>query len=296
MFLLNASGCLDALTAPEVARSFDAFVTKTVTPEPRAGNAPVRIAETDFGMLNAIGLANPGRDAFVRETLPRLAAQLDRPIWVSVGGFAAREYAETCEQLARDEVACIELNLSCPNVDEAPESAAEIVHACRKVTAKPLYAKVSPHSWDIGETVRAIEAAGADGLALVNTLRGTTLDARLKPTLSRGTGGYSGPALRPVALAAVLAARRVTQLPIVGMGGVETGRHALELIACGATHVALGTVLFADPDAPSRVREELASEIRSLGFDTPEDVFGAALGAVVSEENSTKTLRVARRS
>jgi dihydroorotate dehydrogenase (NAD+) catalytic subunit len=154
------------------------------------------------------------------------------------------------------------------------------------VTAKPLYAKVSPHSWDMGETVRAIEAAGADGLSLVNTLRGTTLDARLRPTLSRGTGGYSGPALRPVALAAVLAARRATSLPIVGMGGVETGRHALELIACGATHIALGTVLFADPDAPTRVRTELAAEIKSLGSGSAEDVFGVALDAVASEVNS----------
>jgi dihydroorotate dehydrogenase (NAD+) catalytic subunit len=284
--LLNASGCLDALTAPDVASSLDAFVTKTVTPEPREGNTPVRIAETDFGMLNAIGLANPGRDVFVRDVLPRLCDALDVPIWVSVGGFTAREYAETCEQLARDEVACVELNLSCPNVDEAPESAAEIVRACRDVTAKPLYAKVSPHSWDMGETVRAIEAAGADGLSLVNTLRGTTLDARHRPTLSRGTGGYSGPALRPVALAAVLAARRATSLPIVGMGGVETGRHALELIACGATHVALGTVLFADPDAPTRVRTELAAEIKSVGSGSAEDVFGVALDAVASEVNS----------
>jgi dihydroorotate dehydrogenase (NAD+) catalytic subunit len=284
--LLNASGCLDALTAPDVASSLDAFVTKTVTPEPREGNTPVRIAETDFGMLNAIGLANPGRDVFVRDVLPRLCDALDVPIWVSVGGFPGRDFAETCAQRARDEVACVELNLSCPNVDEAPESAAEIVRACREVTAKPLYAKVSPHSWDMGETVRAIEAAGADGLSLVNTLRGTTLDARLRPTLSRGTGGYSGPALRPVALAAVLAARRATSLPIVGMGGVETGRHALELIACGATHVALGTVLFADPDAPTRVRTELAAEIKSLGSGSAEDVFGVALDAVASEVNS----------
>ena len=288
MRLLNASGCLDALTAPEVARSLDAFVTKTVTPEPREGNAPIRIAETEFGMLNAIGLANPGRDTFLRQTLPQLAGAIDVPIWVSVGGFTAREYADTCEQLARDEVACIELNLSCPNVDEAPESAAEIVRACRDVTAKPLYAKVSPHSWDMGETVRAIEAAGADGLSLINTLRGATLDARLQPTLSRGAGGYSGPALRPVALAAVLAARSATQLPIIGMGGVETGRHALELIGCGATHVALGTVLFADPDAPMRVRAELAEEIKSLGGDSVDDFFGVALGAVASGVNSAK--------
>jgi dihydroorotate dehydrogenase (NAD+) catalytic subunit len=284
--LLNASGCLDALAAPDVARSLDVFVTKTVTPELREGNAPVRIAETDFGMLNAIGLANPGRDKFLRQTLPRLASELDVPIWVSVGGFTAREYAETCEQLTRDDVACVELNLSCPNVDEAPESAAEIVRACRAATGKPLYAKLSPHSWDMGETVRAVEAAGADGLSLVNTLRGSTLDARLRPTLSRGAGGYSGPALRPVALAAVLAARRATTLPIVGMGGVETGRHALELIACGATHVALGTILFADPDAPTRVRAELSAELESFGVDAAEDIFGIALDAVASAENS----------
>jgi dihydroorotate dehydrogenase (NAD+) catalytic subunit len=284
---MNASGCLDALTALDVARSFDAFVTKTVTPEPREGNAPVRIAETDFGMLNAIGLANPGRAVFAREVLPRLR-ELGVPIWVSVGGFTAREYAETCEQLASDAVACVELNLSCPNVEEAPESAAGIVRACREATEKPLYAKVSPHSCDVGETVRAIEAAGADGISLVNTLRGTTLDARLRPTLSRGAGGYSGPALRPVALAAVSAARRATQLPIVGMGGVETGRHALELVACGATHVALGTVLFADPDAPTRVRAELADEIQSFGAGAAEDLFGVALDAVGSGVNTTK--------
>jgi len=275
--LLNASGCLDALTAPEVASAFDAFVTKTVTPEPREGNAPPRIAETEHGMLNAIGLANPGRDAFIRETLPRLATAIDVPIWVSVGGFCSGDYVETCEQLARDDVACIELNLSCPNVDEAPESAAEIVRACRNVTANPLYAKVSPHTWDMGETVRAVEAAGADGVSMVNTLRGVALDAQLRTTLARGSGGYSGPALKPVALAAVYAARRVTSLPIVAMGGVQTGRDALELIACGATHIALGTVLFADPDAPSRVRRELVEEAQRFGFERPEEAFAVAL-------------------
>jgi dihydroorotate dehydrogenase (NAD+) catalytic subunit len=285
VLLLNASGCLDALTAPDVAQSLDAFVTKTVTPEPREGNRPVRIAETDHGMLNAIGLANPGRDAFLSKTLPRLASEIDRPIWVSVGGFSVRDYVETCEQLARDEVACIELNLSCPNVDEAPESAAEIVRACREATANPLYAKVSPHSWDMAETVRAVEAAGADGISMVNTLRGVALDARLAPTLARGAGGYSGPALKPVALAAVLAARRATELPIVGMGGVVNGRDALELIACGATHVALGTVLFADPDAPARVRDELAAECARLGFASPGDAFCAALDGVAKVAN-----------
>jgi dihydroorotate dehydrogenase (NAD+) catalytic subunit len=285
VLLLNASGCLDALTAPEVATALDAFVTKTVTAEPREGSSPPRIAETEAGMLNAIGLQNPGRDVFVAKTLPRLASTIDVPIWVSVGGFDAREYAETCEQLAGDEVACIELNLSCPNVDEAPESAAEIVAACRKATPTPLYAKLSPHAWDIGETVRAVEAAGADGISLVNTLRGTALDAQLRPKLARGAGGYSGPALKPVALAAVLAARRATQLPIVGMGGVWTGRDALELIACGATHVALGTVLFADPDAPARVRSELNDECERIGLEHPDDAFALALDAVARLAN-----------
>jgi dihydroorotate dehydrogenase (NAD+) catalytic subunit len=283
--LLNASGCLDALTAPESVAMLDGFVTKTVTPEPRVGNAPVRIAETEFGMLNAIGLANPGRERFIADVLPRLR-ELRKPIWVSVGGFAADDYAQTCAELdGCDGVATVELNLSCPNVDEAPESAAEIVAACRDVTARPLYAKLSPHAWDVGESVRAVEAAGADGISLVNTLRGVALDAQLRPTLARAAGGYSGPALKPVALAAVHAARTATELPIVGMGGVQTGRDALELVACGATHVALGTVLFADPDAPDRVRAELDDELARSGFASIEDAFCASLATVANVEN-----------
>ena len=221
--LLNASGCLDALTAPEVARSLDAFVTKTITPEPREGNPPVRIAETDSGMLNSIGLANPGRERFLADTLPRLR-ELGVPLWISVGGFSASEYAETCAAL--EDVEAIELNLSCPNVDEAPEGAAEIVAACRAATSLPLYAKLSPAAWDIAEVARAVEAAGADGLSLVNTLRGLALDEQtLRPKLGRGTGGYSGPALKPVALAAVYACSAAVDLPLVGMGGVTTGRR-----------------------------------------------------------------------
>jgi dihydroorotate dehydrogenase (NAD+) catalytic subunit len=281
VLLLNASGCLDALTAPETATSLDAFVTKTVTPEARGGNPPVRIAETASGMLNAIGLANPGRERFLAENLPALRG-LGVPLWVSVGGFAAHEYAETC---ARLEDVTIELNLSCPNVDEAPESAAEIVAACRAATSCTLFAKLSPHAWDLGETVRAVEAAGADGISLVNTLRGVALDAQLRPTLARGAGGYSGPALKPVALAAVYAARRATSLPIVGMGGVATGRDALEMLACGASHVALGTVLFADPYAPSRVRDELRGELERAGFESADAASGVALDNVASLAN-----------
>jgi dihydroorotate dehydrogenase (NAD+) catalytic subunit len=255
--LLNASGCLDALAAPEIARSLDGFVTKTITPLPREGNAPPRIAETAHGMLNAIGLANPGRERFLSDHLPRLR-ELGIPLWVSVGGFCARDYADTCEAL--EDVEAIELNLSCPNVDEAADSAAAIVAACRAATSLPLYAKLSAAHPDVTAVARAVAGAGADGLSLINTLRGLALDPHtLEPILARGTGGLSGPSLKPVALAAVHACYAATRLPIVGMGGVVTAQDVVEFVVCGALHVALGTVLFADPDAPARIRDELAA-------------------------------------
>jgi dihydroorotate dehydrogenase (NAD+) catalytic subunit len=287
--ILNASGCLDALTAPDVARSFDAFVTKTVTPKPREGNEPPRIAETDQGMLNSIGLQNPGIKRFLSEVRPQLTT-LDMPIWVSVGGFSAADYAFCTESVnGHDEVVAVEMNLSCPNVDEAPESAAEIVAACRAATALPLYAKLSPQVPDIGEAARAVEAAGADGLSLVNTLRGLALDQRtLQPRLGRGPGGLSGPALKPVALAAVYACRRATSLPIVGMGGVWNGRDALELIAAGASSVALGTVLFSDPSAPRRVRRELHFAAEEVRLSDPWSAVGIAHDPVLSSETTEK--------
>ena len=293
MRLLNASGCLDALTAPEVARSLDAFVTKTVTPLPREGNAPVRIAETEGGMLNAIGLANPGIEIFVRETLPRLSGAVDS-VWVSVGGFSVHDYAMVCERLdGEDAVAAVELNLSCPNVDEVPENVGEVVAATRAVTAKPLYAKLSPTP-DVAETARAAQDAGADGLSLVNTVKGLALDERtLTPVLERGVGGLSGPALRPIALAAVYACFRATELPIVGMGGVTTGRDALELLAAGAGDIALGTALFSDPGAPARVRAELEAELAAHGFADPDNAVGAAHGSTLQPRlrvRSTKHL------
>ena len=268
MRILNASGCLDALAAPDVARQLDAFVTKTVTPQPREGSAPPRIAETAHGMLNAIGLANPGRERFLGEHLPQLRA-LEIPLWVSVGGFCAEDYAETCASLA--DLEAVELNLSCPNVDEAADSAAEIVAACRRATELPLYAKLSAAHPDIAEVARAVAAAGADGLSLINTLRGSVLDKQLRPVLARGSGGLSGPALKPVALHAVRVCQEATGLPIVGMGGIESGRDALEFAACGASDVALGTVLFSDPGAPARVRAELAAACEQAGVASPDD-------------------------
>jgi dihydroorotate dehydrogenase (NAD+) catalytic subunit len=263
--ILNASGCLDALAAPAVAQTLDAFVTKTVTPLPREGNPPPRIAETEYGMLNSIGLQNPGIDAFLADHLPRLE-RLGIPIWVSVGGFSAADYAAVSERLDdEDAVATIELNLSCPNVEEAPETAAELVAASRAVTAKPLYAKLSPATWDVAENARAVADAGADGLSLVNTIRGLALDPNtLRPRLALGAGGYSGAALFPVALACVYACARAVELPIVGMGGVRSGEDALHLVAAGASAIALGTVLFSDPSAPVRVRrdQEAAAALR----------------------------------
>jgi dihydroorotate dehydrogenase (NAD+) catalytic subunit len=278
--IANASGCLDALEAPEVARALDVFVTKTVTPQPREGNRPVRIAETEAGMLNSIGLENPGIDGLLDDRLPRLA-ELGVTLWVSVGGFAAADYAQLCAALDdRSEVAAIELNLSCPNVEEAPESAAELVAAARSETQKPLYAKLSPAASDLPETARAVQSAGADGLSLVNTIRGLALDDRtLQPRLGHELGGYSGPALKPIALAAVHQCYRATGLPIVGMGGIAAGRDALDFLAVGASSIALGTVLFRDPDAPGRVRRELAEELASRGLSSPEAATGLAHGA-----------------
>ena len=275
--LLNASGCLDALTAPDVARSLDAFVTKTVTPLPRDGNTPVRIAETDVGMLNSIGLANPGIDRFVTRTLTQLG-KLGVPVWVSVGGFEIDDYAEICSRLDdHAEVSAIELNVSCPNVDAPTESTTQIVNAARLATRKPIWAKLSPAVPDIAEVARAAQSAGADGLSLVNTIRGVKLDPQtLRPALGPGFGGLSGPALKPIALAAVSSCYAATGMPIVGMGGVRTGQDALELIAAGATHVGLGTVLFADPDAPARIRAELDAAATERGWMSYDDAYAVA--------------------
>ena len=275
--LLNGSGCLDALTAPDVAKRLDAFVTKTITPLPREGSPSPRIAETEHGMLNSIGLQGPGIEAFVATVLPQLAA-LGVPLWVSVGGFSADDFSEMCVRLDDQQaVDTIELNLSCPNVDEAPETAAELVAAARASTSKKLFAKLSPSTGNIAESARALVAAGADGLTLVNTIRGLALDPRtLRPKLARATGGYSGPALKPVALACVFACAEAVDVPIVGLGGVQTGGDALELLAAGASVVALGTVLFADPSAPTRIRAELAAEAGRHGFPQPSDARGVA--------------------
>ena len=277
--IVNGSGCLDALAAPEVAGELDAFVTKTITPLPREGNPPVRIAETEHGMLNSIGLQGPGIDRFLDDHLPRLG-ELGVPIWVSVGGFSADDFGHCCSLLdARDEVTALELNLSCPNVDDGADTATAIVEAARAATSKPLYAKLSPATWDLAAVALAVQAAGADGLTLVNTMRGLALDAHtLRPRLATATGGYSGPTLKPIALAAVWTCYRATRMPIVGMGGIQSGTDAIEFVAAGASVVGIGTALFADPQSPSRIREELAREIARKGFTSVAELVGCAHG------------------
>ena len=260
--------------------TLDAFVTKTVTPLPREGNPPPRITEVDGWMLNSIGLQNPGIEVFSTSVLPRLR-DLGVPLWVSVGGFSASDYKTCCERVDElDAVQVIELNLSCPNVDEAPETAVELVQASRSATSKPLYAKLSPASPDIAELARAVADAGADGLSLVNTLRGLALDPEtLRPRLALGPGGVSGPALRPIALACVYACANAVELPIVGIGGVMSGRDVLDFIAVGASAVALGTVLFADPFAPARIRDELEREVGLRGYGSTAEIGRLAPGS-----------------
>ena len=215
LLLLNASGCLDARVAPEVARSLDAFVTKTVTPEPREGNPPVRIAETESGMLNSIGLANPGPRRRSSPRRCRRFAALGVPLWVSVGGFAAVGVRGDVRRARRRD------DRAEPLVPERRRGAGVGSRDRRRLPrrdAPSALREALAGQPDIAELARAVEAAGADGLSLVNTIRGLALDERLRPRLARATGGYSGPALKPIALAAVYACRRVTELPIVGNG------------------------------------------------------------------------------
>jgi dihydroorotate dehydrogenase (NAD+) catalytic subunit len=178
-----------------------------------------------------------------------------------VGGFSAADFAHVCERLdEHDDVVTIELNLSCPNVEEAPETAAQLVAAARAATGKPLYAKLSPATGDVAESARAVADAGANGLSLINTIRGLAIDkASRRSKLARGAGGYSGPALKPIALACVHACAEAVDLPIVGMGGVASGEDVADLVSVGARAVALGTVLFSDPCAPGRIRAEVGT-------------------------------------
>lgn len=269
--VLNASGTWDAVHAQrlfgEANPGLAGFVTKTVTPEPRPGNPAPRIAPALGGLINSIGLPGPGIDAFCATLLPELAGIVEGPVVCSVGGFSVADYVASVERLdAHPACAALELNVSCPNVEsgcasigaDATETEA-LVRAARAATNKPLWVKLSASVSDIAEIARAAEAGGADALVCINTVKGTAVDRRTgRSWLGGGGGGLSGPAIRPVALHAVLACREATGLDIVGLGGVATADDARDLLAAGAQAVAIGTMLFADPSAARRVRDGLA--------------------------------------
>lgn len=271
--VINASGTYDAIAAGKVFGGdflaefpFAAFVSKTITPEPRAGNAPQRIWETPAGMINSIGLPNKGLDGFLAEDLPRLA-ELPVPLIVSVMATNREEFSRLVEAVDdRDEVAAIELNVSCPNVHsgmivgEQPSETEALLEALRPLTEKPLIVKLTPNVADPAAVAVGAEQGGADAVSLINTLKASAIDPLSgAPALAAGHGGLSGPAVRPVALQQLRAVTAAMALPAIGMGGISDGADAREFLAAGAALVAVGTENFRDPRAGSRVAAELAA-------------------------------------
>ena len=283
--ILNGSGTFDAIAARRVfgdalleSFPFDLFVSKTITVAPRQGNPPPRLWETPAGLINSIGLPNKGLRGFLAEDLPQLA-ELPVPLCVSVMGFSRDELAELVAAVAeRDEVALIELNFSCPNVETGtimgadPSETALSVERLRPITEKPLIVKLTPNATDPGAVAEAAEAAGADAVSLINTLRGMALaPGTRRPWLGAGTGGVSGPAVRAIALAQVAEVVARVKLPVVGMGGVSTGRDAADFLAAGASCVAVGTESFRDPAAGTRIGAELGVILRRERGLLPSD-------------------------
>ena len=272
--IVNASGTFDAIAARRAFGDallerfpFAAFVSKTVTLAPRQGNPPPRLWELGAGMINSIGLPNRGLAGYLAHDLPQLAA-LPVSLIVNVMGSSADDVATLVRAFGeRDEVAALELNVSCPNVKTGllmgsdPGETAALLDAVRPHTAKPLIVKLTPNCTSPAAVAAAAEDHGADAVSLINTVRGMAMDPRRpgRPWLGGGTGGVSGPAVRAVALAQVREVRERTGLPIVGMGGVQSGRHALDLMQAGADLVAVGTESFRDPGAGARIAEELAN-------------------------------------
>lgn len=260
-----------------------AVVTKGVSLEPWEGNPSPRIAETASGMLNSIGLQNPGVEAFCAHDLAWLGSQ-DVRVVVNVSGHSAGEYAAVAERLdAEDAVDAIEVNISCPNVDAggmqfgtACAPAAEVTAAVRRATRKTLIVKLSPNVTDVVEIARAVEAAGAEAVSLVNTLLGMAVDvSTFRPRLARVVGGLSGPAIKPVALRMVWQTASAVSVPVIGMGGIATAEDAAEFLLAGATAVAVGTANFVDPTASARVVDGLRELCRSRGIERVTDLVGA---------------------
>jgi dihydroorotate dehydrogenase (NAD+) catalytic subunit len=273
--VLNGSGTFDAIAARRAFGDallerfpFSAFVSKTITPEARIGNPPPRLYETPSGMVNSIGLPNKGLAGFLETDLPALA-ELPVPLIVSVMGTSHEQFARLVQGVAGEAaVAGLELNISCPNVDsglivgEQPSEARALLEVVRPLTEKPLIVKLTPNVADPADVAVAAEEGGADAISMINTLKASGLDPRtLRPWLGGGSGGLSGPAVRAIALEQVRRVAAVLTIPVIGMGGIETGSHAVEFLAAGATAVAVGTVNFRDPLAGRRVVAELRKEL-----------------------------------
>lgn len=273
--VINASGTYDAIAARKVFGDallddfpFSAFVSKTITPEPRAGNEPQRIWETPAGMINSIGLPNKGLEGFLASDLPQLA-ELPVPLIVSVMATNREEFSHLVQAVGeRDEVAALELNVSCPNVHsglivgEQPGETEALLEALRPLTEKPLIVKLTPNVASPEAVAVAAEEGGADAVSLINTLKASAIDpATEEPALAAGHGGLSGPAVKPIALQQVRAVRAAVELPIVGMGGISSGADASEFLAAGAALVAVGTESFRDPRAGSRIANELQTGV-----------------------------------
>ena len=273
--VLVASGTFGyGFDAPQVDRAvLGAIVTKGTTLRPREGNAPNRIAETPSGMLNAIGLQNPGVDHVARVYAP-LWASWDLPVIVNVAGDAVDEYVAVAGRLdGVPGIAGLELNISCPNVANGlqfgidPDLAAELTHAVRNVTQLPLLVKLTPNVTDIVAVARAVEDAGADALSAINTYAGMAIDVRRRrPVLSRGSGGLSGPAIKPLALHAVWQVTEAVRIPVIGIGGIATPGDALEFMLAGAAAVQLGTVNYVRPEAAREVHDGIAGYLEEHGL------------------------------
>ena len=258
---------------------------KGTTRQPRFGNPTPRIAECDAGMLNAVGLQNPGVEKVISTELPRLRACFNKPVMANVSGFSIEEYVETVAMLdSQPDIGWFEVNVSCPNVHgggmsfgTSPEAAAQVTEAVRKVTDKPLIIKLSPNVTDIVSIAKACEAAGADGISMINTLLGMRIDlARRKPLLANGTGGFSGPAIKPVAVRMIWQVYNAVNIPIVGMGGVSTAEDVIELMLAGATAVEVGAANLVDPYASKKIIETLPGVMEKYGIENLKDIIGGA--------------------
>ncbi|MTD38981.1 dihydroorotate dehydrogenase [Erwinia sp. CPCC 100877] len=281
--IIPASGCFGF--GEEYAKYFNleklgSIMIKATTPQSRYGNETPRVAETPSGMLNAIGLQNPGLEVVMESKLPKLA-KYDLPIIANVAGACEEDYVEVCSKIgAAENVKAIELNISCPNVKHGgiafgtdPDVAFQLTQAVKKVSSVPIYVKLSPNVTDIVPIAQAIEAGGADGFSMINTLLGMRIDLKTRrPILANQTGGLSGPAIKPVAIRLIHQVAQVSDLPIIGMGGVQTVDDVLEMFMAGASAVGVGTANFADPYICPKLIDALPARMAELGIESLEQL------------------------